>query len=308
MKLEAVLSPEAFIQEGVALADGCVALACTVGDDDDRQRNDLALVGDGFAARFGISGEAFVSIDADHENAYALGERGVVVQFRWRGVDSLEGLKASRKLYRNPAAAERGPLRRLRVIDGTPVCVGAFGQVYALRRGALEAMPFVDVYPDAVTLKDIAGARLDDMVAVSQHGVAAHFDGHAWRDLAVPDNAKLSSIALLDDGRYAIAGAGGVVLLGAGARWERLDVGDPERDYYGVAAHGGLIYAAHLGGVDVYDGQRLEPLPIDGEGDLELAFLRPGESGVWSFCGTTIGHIHGRSWTTVLSGASAALP
>lgn len=298
-----VLSEASFIQEGWAPTDDTLMLACTIGDDYDDQDNEVVLLTSESALRFGFVGEALVSIDGDPDGlAYAVGEEGTVLCFRWRGVTSERELKASIELVENDDAVEIGPIRRIRLIAGSPLCVGSFGQVYRALSGGFDRLPFLEIYDDAVTIKDIAGTSLADLVAVTQHGVAARFTGERWIDLGLPTNMTLSSITRLPDGGYAIAGSGGNLFLGRDDQWAHHQFEDPGRDYYGVAEHGGIVYLAHIGGIDAFDGSVFEEISYDDKSGLEFAFLRNGQSCAWSFSGSTIGRIADRRWTTLLRG------
>lgn len=301
MILQNPLSLGSFLQEGAAPIDELLLLACTIGDDPDEPENELVLATEVNALRVRASNEAFVSVDSDPDGTgYVMGEWGTVIRFRWKNVESEQTLKASRTLVPNPSVAGLGPMRRIRVIDGTVVCVGSFGQIYTLQDTEWVPFPFVNIYSDDVTLKDIAGTSLKDMVAVSQHGVAARYDGRTWIDLHLPSNMKMSSVTSLASGQYAIAGSGKNLFIGAVDQWRQVTAEDSSRDYYGVAAQRDLIYVAHIAGIDVFDGGGLKEVSYDDKSNLEFAFLRGGEKHVWSFSGSTIGRIQGREWITLL--------
>ncbi len=296
-----VLSDDSFIQDGWAPTDDLLMLACTVGDNYDEQNNEVVLLTSDDVLRFGFVGEALVSIDGEPDGlAYAVGEEGTVISFPWRGVASERELKDSINLVENDEAVEIGPIRRIRVIAGAPLCVGSFGQVYQALPGGFDRLPFLEIYDDAVTIKDIAGTSPADLVAVTQHGVAARFTGERWIDLGLPTNRALSGIMRLPNGGYAIVGSGGNLFLGRDDQWAHHQVHDTSRDYYGVAEHGGLLYLAHLGGIDAFDGNDFAELTYDDKAGLEFAFLRNGISCSWSFSGSTIGRIADRHWTTLL--------
>jgi hypothetical protein len=296
-----LLSEEAYIQEGCAPTDDLLMVACTVGDDYDDPQNEVVLFSSDYIFRFGFAGETLVSIDWHTDgSAYAMGEEGSVIRFTWRDIDSERELKDSRELLENEQAAETGPMRRLRVIDGTPLCVGSFGQVYSVTQDDFELFPFLDIYDDEVTIKDVAGSSLKDIVAVTQQGHAARYDGKQWIDLCLPTNMKLSGVTRLNNGEYAIVGSGGNLFIGKKDRWAHHYVDDTTRDYYGVACHDPLIYMAHIGGVDVFNGDEIEEITYDDKSGLEFAYLSKGNNScVWAFCGSTIGCITDRKWSTI---------
>ncbi len=295
-----LLSDDAFIQEGCAPTDDLLMVACTIGDNYDDPQNELVLFSSERLFRFGFAGEALVSVDWHTDGtAFTMGEEGSVIRFSWRDISSEKKLKDSRELFENEQAVETGPMRRLRVVDGTPLCVGSFGQIYSLSVDGFKVFPFLKIYDDEVTIKDIAGGSLTDIVAVTQQGYAARYDGAQWIDLSLPTNMKLSGVTRLNNGDYAIVGSGGNLFIGKQDQWIHHRVDDSNRDYYGVAVHDTLIYMAHIGGVDVFDGEKIEEITYDRKHGLEFAFLSKGKACVWSFCGSAIGCIADRKWTTL---------
>lgn len=265
--------------------------------------NEVVLISSDGVFRYGFAGEALVSIDcAADGTAYAMGEEGSVIRFAWSQVQSDEVLRASRELIENDDAAATGPMRRIRVIAGIPICVGSFGQVYSLSATGFEALPFLEVYDEPVTIKDIAGTSSSDMVAVTQQGHAARYDGSRWVDLPLFSVPRLSGVSLLSNGNYAIAGAEGRLFVGQGDRWDHYRARDAGREYYGVASDGTHIYLAHIGGVDALVDGHIEEVSYDSKVGLEFAFLREGSGCVWSCCGATIGRIADRTWVTTLRG------
>ncbi len=296
-----LLSEQSFIQEGAAPRDDLLLLACTIGDDfDEDSKNELIIARSNHAIRFRASREPFVSVSFSPDGrGFVMGERGTVIAFDWRKETESE-LKSSRALIPNAAAAERGPMRRTRVIDDIPYCVGSFGQVFQIVESAPTAFPFLDIYDEPVTIKDICGANEKDLIAVSQHGVAARFDGKQWVDLQLPTTMKISSATRLDSGKYALVGSAANLFIGAGSAWEHHVGPHPGRDYYGVAGLGDLAYLGHTSGIDVFDGVEFREVECDDESGLEFAFLARGENYVWSMSGQTVGRIKGGGWETLV--------
>lgn len=290
----------AFIQEGVSPAEGVVIAACTVGDDDENPENRIGVRRQDGWLEFRLSAEAVVSVDAaDDGAAYVLGENGSVVRFDWKS-PTREALKASRRVYANPAVADIGPLRRIRIVGADVVCAGSGGQAYRLVEDRFEALPGLVVAGRDTTIEDLAGSSRSDFIAVTSDGHAACFGGEGWTLLDLPVEASLTSICRLDDGDYAIAGKDGTVLAGAPGRWSRVPQADIERSYWGIAADGADIYAAHLAGVDRVTGQGMVALEVEDAGRLEFAVLRSGAEGAWSFAGTTIGRVRDGEWRTIV--------
>lgn len=185
------------------------------------------------------------------------------------------------------------------MIGGDVICAGSVGQVYRVSGDAIEPMPPLKVDGAGVTIEDLAGRDATDFVVVTSDGYAARFDGSTWRVLDLPANGRLASVCMLEGDGYAVAGDGGIVVIGADGECQTVVPSDDERSYYGVGAEGELIYAAHLGGIDLVSAGALTPLDIEPSGDLEFAVLRAAPDGVWSFAGTTIGLIRAGRWHTI---------
>lgn len=293
---------DAFIQEGVSPVPGVVIAACTVGDDEDAPKNRVGIRQDGEWLEFSLSDEAILSVDATPGGeAYVLGENGTVVRFDWKTPKTRDALRASRKLFTNGAVHDQGPLRRLRVLGGDVLCAGSVGQVYRLRDDNFEPLPPLTVDGQPVTIEDLAGNSREDFIAVASDGYAAHFNGSTWRILPLPIHTELTAICKLEQG-YAICGKSGAVMTGSGDEWSDLTPFDGDRDYWGIAAHQGTLYVAHLAGIDHVSGQALRPLGLPKEAPLQFTVLRGASDGVWSFADHTIGRLHDGQWHTLTSG------
>jgi len=294
-----IFNQDDYIQEGANPALGVIVVACTVGEDYDTPKNRILVRKGETWLEFGSSGEAVVSVDATVDGmAYVLGENGSVIRFDWQA-PTTEELRASRVLFANDTVARIGPLRRVRVVGDDVICGGSGGQCYQLGRSHFEELPNLTIGGKELTIEDLIGSSVRDFVAVTSDGLGASFNGSKWRDLELPTNASLSSVCELRDGRYAIAGRQGTMLIGKHGQWSVADPIDPERNYWGVAAHNGLVYAAYLGGIDVFDGADIRPFAVPR--GLEHTVLRSGPDGIWSFAGKTIGLITEDGWRTVVA-------
>ncbi len=289
-----------YIQEGASPAASTIVLACTVGEDYDKPKNRILVRKSESWLEFGSSGEAVLSIDASGDGmAYVLGENGTVIRFNWRAATRDE-LRASRSLIVNEAVSSIGPLRRIRVLGKDVMCVGSGGQAYHLKESRFERLPSLKINNSDLTIEDLSGASAKDFVAVTSDGYGVSFNGSSWKDLDLPTNAGLSSVCSVGDGRYAIAGRDGTIIIGNDRRWISVEPID-DRNYWGVAALAGRVYAAYLGGIDICENAKITPLAVPQDTPLEYTVLRVGPDGVWSFAGGTIGLITEDGWRTITS-------
>lgn len=297
-----IFTHDDYIQEGVSPAQGVIILACTIGDDDENAKNRVAIRKNDLWLDFGLSKEVILSIDAKEDGlAYVLGENGSVVQFNWKTPESREELKASRRVFANSAVANIGPLRRIRFVGGEVICAGTGGQVYQLKSGKFKAFPELIIDGEDLDIEDISGTSPNDLIAVTSNGYGAWFDGSVWQNLDLPTNAILSCISAVGDGRYAIAGEKGTILVGKRDQWEVIPPLDFDQSYWGIAALNQTLYVAHLGGIDVVRRGKVEPLEIPGADDFEFTVLSSGPEGIWSFAGHTVGLITDKGWRTIMN-------
>jgi len=296
-----IFTKDDYIQEGVNPSPGILIVACTVGDDEDDPKNRIALKTNESWLEFGFMGEAVLSIDAAKNGmGYVLGENGSVIQFDWRASQSRDMLRASRNLFVNNSVSENGPLRRIRIIGGEVICCGSVGQVYQLKQGKFIAFPQLKIDGMDLTIEDISGTSLQDLIVVTSEGYSARFNGSEWKNLDLPINVNLTSVCALDDGRYAIAGYKGTILIGKPEKWEIFTNRDSELIYWGITAWNKSIYISHSGGIDILKETVLDSLNIPGSDRMEFGNLTTGPDGVWSCTGNTIGLITVDGWNTIL--------
>src|SRR5579871_2864160 len=195
------LNPEDYIQEGANPGAGALLLACTVGEDYDNPRNRVLVIRGNQWLEFGASGVSLISIDADADGrAYVLSENGTAIEFDWNRPTTRDQLKASRRLLPNRNASVRGPLRRVRILGGEVFTAGSRGQVYRLRGEVFEQLPLLSVDGADLTIEDLSGSGISDLLAVTTDGFAARFDGKDWEILDLPCSAGLNRICALESG------------------------------------------------------------------------------------------------------------
>jgi hypothetical protein len=298
--LEQVLNVDDFIQEGANPAPDVFVLACTVGDDYDNPKNRVIVYRRGEILEFGVSGASVLSVDASvGGHAYVLLENGSVVKFDWLHPTTTAELKASRVLMQNPSVEDLGPMRRIRILGDDVLCAGSCSQCYVLHDRSFASLPEVKVGGKWITIEDIAGISRRKFVAVSTDGLATAFENDEWETLDIPTSSGLNRVCALTDGRYAIAGYNGTLIVGRDDTWRIVEPLDSSRNYYGVAQLSDRIYVSYLGGIDFFDGETLQPLAVPQSSKPEFAVLRNGVDGVCSFAGHTVGIVSESGWRTL---------
>jgi hypothetical protein len=290
-----------YIQEAVSPISGILIMTCTVGNNYDDPINRILELKKDSWMEFGLAGEIFLSIDATMDGkAYVLGESGTVFKFNWRA-ETQEDFKASRVIVENSVVDDIGPLRQIRIIGGDVICGGSVGQVYRLNGDQFEALPQLIIDGVEPTIEGICGNSVNDFVVVTSDGFGAFFNGSDWHNLDIPTNVNFTSICMLEDGQYAIAGYHGTILIGNREQWSIVEPIDEERSYWGVGNHNGAVYLSHSGGIDVLRDNKITSLDISEANQYEFTGLTTSTDGVWSCSGQTIGIITADGWRTIIS-------
>jgi hypothetical protein len=288
------LEDESFIQEGMSPTLGVLILACSKGDNYDNPQNRILISKNGDGLAFEYSGQAIVSVDADIDGkAYVLSEEGLAVEFNWKQPSSKLELQSSMKFIEHLEVKEKGPLRRIRILNRVPICVGSAGQVYRIHKEKWEDIPGI---PSHFTLEDVCAQDSSDVAVAGSDGYASLFDGSKWHRFNLPTKSNLTCICALGAGQFAIAGFQSTILIGRGDKWKRVGPPDGEKIYWGIATHDGLVYTAHRGGIDVYDGNQLSPLRMPDSSRRIFSKLRVAKDGIWSCSGQSIGLISKGRW------------
>lgn len=296
-----VFKPDNYIQEAVSPMSGILIMICTVGDNYDDPINRILVFRNNSWMEFGLAGEVFLSIDAMTDGqAYVLGESGTVFKFNWRA-ETQDDLKASRVLIENSAVDDIGPLRQIRIVGGDVICGGSVGQMYRLNGDQFEAFPQLIIDGVEPTIEGICGNSVNDFVVVTSDGLGAFFNGSDWHNLDLPTNVNFTSVCVLEDGRYAIAGYDGTILLGNREQWSIVEPIDEERSYWGIASRDGVVYVSHSGGIDMLRDNKITSLDIPEASQYEFTGLTTSTDGIWSCSGQTIGIITADGWRTIIS-------
>lgn len=296
-----VFKPGDYIQEAVCPIPDTLIMTCTVGDNYDDPINRILVFRNDSWLEFGLAGELFLSIDAKtNGEAYVLGDGGTVFKFIWQS-KTQDDLKASRILIENNAVIDKGPLRQIRIVGKDVICGGSVGQMYWLNGDKFEPFPQLIIDGVEPTIEGIGGKSSNDFIVVTSDGFGAWFNGSNWHNLDLPTNVNLTSVCLLDDGRYAIAGYNGTVLLGNRERWFIIEPVNEERSYWGIACHDGIVYVSHSGGIDVLSDNKLTSLDIPEAGQYEFTGLTSANNGIWSCSGQSIGFITVDGWHKIIA-------
>ena len=144
----------------------------------------------------------------------------------------------------------RGPMRKVRCIDGQMIVVGMNRQAYVIHQDGLweDISPAPAVGPVS-GFEAIAGLAREDIVCAGWRGEIWCRTAGAWRQLPSPTNTLITDLAVSEDGTYYACGLNGLVLTGRGDQWRVLDQGRFDLNLYSVAVAGEHVYPSSLYGV-----------------------------------------------------------
>jgi len=180
---------------------------------------------------------------------------------------------------------ERGDLRDLCLVGGTPLVVGAGGQTY--RRAGEGSWVEIDGgsagAAGAPELRAVDASGEDDVVAVGEGGAILRLTEGEWQRLESPTDRALSAVRLTAPGELIAVGEGGVVLRGKGGELELAGGGAPE-DLLGVERFGDRDYAASERGLYAVDADgRVERVRVFDGPSWTYRHLHAGGGALWSF-------------------------
>lgn len=133
----------------------------------------------------------------------------------------------------NPARPRWGPVTRIKTFDGHAFVAGAL-RSFGKRLGTNQYASYSDAIPelppdDPLYLRDgFSDFDLfaeDDIYAAGGRGDVWHFNGSAWRQIALPTDAWLKTVCCGADGMVCISGYEGLTFRGRGDRWTRIHDG-----------------------------------------------------------------------------------
>lgn len=203
-----------------------------------------------------------------------------------------------------PGASARGPLRRIRAIEGTLFAVGMMRQVH--RRDGAGRWTRVDT-PEmarcrAVTgFETIVGASSGELCCAGWGGEIWNHAAGSWRMIQAPTNVVLLDGCLADDGSVILCGQRGVILRGRGDSWELVDHGGPQATWWSCCWYRDRAWLATDHGLFTLDGDVLAPVDIavDGEAPETFQQLATGDGILVSAGPKDLLAFDGTDWTRV---------
>ncbi|WP_163995937.1 hypothetical protein [Pyxidicoccus caerfyrddinensis] len=201
-----------------------------------------------------VAHDSITSVAHHHGLVCALGRHGLVTWVgEWGRPLTPWRIRGRFREYVITEAEARGPLERVRAVDGAFFACGRGGQVYRVQSGSwLRLERGLDPWRENAFL-DLDGVARDDLYVVGLDGVAAHFDGSRWRYLEPPTRAHLYAVRCLSRGEVVVAGAEGALFRGGRRGWRALRHGAPGESFWSICPFGRKLYlTSGLHGLHAY--------------------------------------------------------
>jgi photosystem II stability/assembly factor-like uncharacterized protein len=146
-------------------------------------------------------------------------------------------------------------------------------------------------------LLTLDGTAADNMYVGGLNGMAAHYDGRRWRDLALPTNAHINEIRCLAPDDVLLCGSGGCLLRGNQRGW--LDLSNPgvDANFWSTGMYGGKLFIASGDkGLFVHDKGKATSVKIARKSPHTLR-LDATRNVLWSFGSDSLQRFDGKRWT-----------
>jgi hypothetical protein len=146
----------------------------------------------------------------------------------------------------------------------------------------------------------IDGLREDAIYAAGYFGEIWFYDGRRWIQQDSPTNVSLNGVCCVSEDEVVIGGMAGTVLRGANGRWEVIEQGETEKDFWGITHFRGQTYLSNYDGVFALEDGSLTQVDMGLPDAVSTAYLDAKDGVMWS-----VGHRDlaftedGESWTVV---------
>ena len=200
-----------------------------------------------------------------------------------------------------------GAMTQIREIGDILVACGYEGQVYWRAPSGWQSLggglAHFATPGRSVDLNSVDGTGPDDIYAVGLHGRIFHFDGKAWSEMDSPTNVHLERVRVVAGGHILVCGNLGTVLQGDRRGLAIAPIDGFIEHLWGIELYKGKVYAAHMGGLMVFDGRGWSPVDMGLDKRLRLpddGYRLDAFDGVlWSFGPKRIAVFDGQAWTAM---------
>jgi len=198
----------------------------------------------------------------------------------------------------------RGPMRGIRSIGGKAYAVGTHRQVY--RRERRDTWICIDegARPPAndrrvVSFESIDGFAPDEIYAAGRQGELWSYDSRKWTRLASPTNLILTNVCCASDNQVYISGRNGTLIRGRGSRWELIDHGITDEDFWGAAWYLGKLYLATMHFVYTLEGDILHAVDFGADVPKTCFQLNEADGVLWSIGAKDVMSFDGKKWSRI---------
>ncbi len=236
-------------------------------------------------------------LSGDYRGWWVLGKRGEVAEITASG-PRLEAIPDA-----GTGGSRLGYVNRIAQIGGVLYVCGYRRQVYARVGSTWQHIDAGIVAPSTemgTSFEAIHGLSARDIYAVGGHGEIWHYDGSKWDQIDSPTSVHPTEVLCVTPELVYACGENGIVLRGAGTRWEVLRT-EALEDLWGLAALKGTVYVAGVGGLGQVDGNDIVSVDTDLGRTVPDYRLRTAADVLWSIGTDDILRFDGTKWEEVIS-------
>lgn len=241
-----------------------------------------------------------VTFRCNDQSLWLLGRHGIVRKVGGSGNPySMENVRG-KFVEENIDTGRYGELLCINVIDGSVYACGQSAQIYV--RGELRWERFDRGMREMAVpgFESIDGSGSNDIYAVGEKGVIAHFDGTDWTYLDSPTNRPLSTVKSVSKEEVYICGNNGLIFRGSKNGWTSIGNHDMNFTFWDMELFQDKIYFSHAKGIVVYDGKELQEIEFGLGGDIGCHKLHAADGVLWSFGIDDLLVFDGNRWERVI--------
>jgi hypothetical protein len=210
---------------------------------------------------------------------WVLAKRGEVAQVTANG-ESFESIPDA-----GTGPTRHGYVNKMALIGGELYVCGYQRQVYRREQDRWVHIDHGILAPtdsQGIGFESMDGTGANNIYAVGWEGEIYRYDGKLWHSIDSPTNVQLFEVHCVNEELVYACGQKGIVVRGAGSRWQVLQNEDFVEDLWGVVSFQGHVYVAGFGGVARIESDDIVPIDM-GFGKLIAGYrLRAAPGLLWS--------------------------
>jgi hypothetical protein len=198
------------------------------------------------------------------------------------------------------------PVTRIRQIEGW-LYATHLSRGISIRRGvgkweSFESGIKAPLDNEGYGFKDISGFSETDLYAVGGKGDVWHWNGSLWSQCAFPSNIYLETVLCAGDGNVYITGQNGIVYVGGGNKWKKLDDGGFAHYFNDTVWYDGKVWLANDSGLYYLDAKgNTQSADLPAEIHVTTGYLSVGDGLMLSAGVGGVSVYDGKRWELIVN-------